>query len=390
MRLRPSRAGEEAALGAAAHDAFRVNEPDSWVQYFVQHSSRAPADTLVAEIDGEMVGHATALRLSMRFRGAELAVRGLSAVAVLPHFRRRGVADKLVRAWIARFQRDGEPFLLLMPFSVRFYRKYGFGIVEELDLLRVAPQQLPPSPLRQHVRRARLPDDQGIIEGIYARWREGQSGALARDEYWWKGRIFPRVPEAAIYETSGYILYEIPGAPILPSAHCLVREIVATTPDAFRGLVGFLEALGEQFARVELLVPRGQGAILLEDVPVVPESSHYKLAAWGMTGAMARLTHVPRALALHPGRSRGRIGLDVEGQAWDVSFDGRGAHARPGSDARRRLALTPERLAQVYFGTAAASDLHARGFAGGDLAAARILDEAFAGPPPFLGRLNYF
>ena len=390
MRLRRSRAGEEAALGAAAYDAFRLNEPDSWVQYFIQHTSRAPADTLVAEIDGEMVGHATALRLSMRFRGAELAVRGLSAVAVLPHFRRRGVADKLVRAWISRFERDGEPFFLLMPFSVRFYRKFGFGVVEELDIVRVAPRQLPASPLRQHVRRARLPDDQGTIEGIYARWREGQSGALARDPYWWKGRIFPRVPEAAIYQTSGYILYEVPAAPILPSAHCLVREIVATTPEAFRGLLGFLEALGEQFALVELFLPRGRGASLLEDVSVVPESSHYKLAAWGMTGAMARLTHVPRALALHPGRSRGRIGLDTGGKAWDVSFDARGAHAQAGSDARRRLALSPERLAQVYFGTVSASDLHAWGFATGDPAAARILDEAFAGPPLFLGRLNYF
>jgi len=233
MRLRRSRAGEEAALGAAAYDAFRINEPDTWVQYFVQHTSRGPADTLVAEIDGEMAGHATALRLSMRFRGAELPVRGLSAVAVLPHFRRRGVADKLVRAWLARFRRDGEPLFLLMPFSVRFYRKFGFGTVEELDVLRVTPRQLPASPLRQQVRPARLPDDQATIEGIYARWREGQSGALARDEYWWKGRIFPRVPEAAIYGTDGYILYEIPRAPILPQAHCLVREIVATTPTRF-------------------------------------------------------------------------------------------------------------------------------------------------------------
>jgi len=109
-----------------------------------------------------------------------------------------------------------------------------------------------------------------------------------------------------------------------------------------------------------------------------------------MTGAMARLTHVPRALALHPGRSRGRIGLDVDGESWDVSFDARGARAEAGSGARRRLALSPERLAQVYFGTAAASDLHAQGFVAGDPAAARILDEAFAGPPLFLGRLNYF
>src|SRR5262245_33117559 len=105
MRIRRSRAGEEAALGAAAHDAFRVLEPDAWVQYFVQHSARGPADTLVAEVDGEMAGHATALRLSMRFRGAEVPVRGLSAVAVVPQFRRRGVADKLVRAWLSRLER---------------------------------------------------------------------------------------------------------------------------------------------------------------------------------------------------------------------------------------------------------------------------------------------
>src|SRR5687767_8026326 len=141
MKIRPSRIGEEDALGASAHDAFRLMDAASWQKYFRENSARAPDDTLVAEDEDGVLGHATALRLAMRRRGRDVPFRGIAAVAVVPQARRRGVADRLMRAHLTRMRRRGEALSLLYPFSPSFYQKHGYGLVEWVDLLRVAPRQ---------------------------------------------------------------------------------------------------------------------------------------------------------------------------------------------------------------------------------------------------------
>jgi hypothetical protein len=62
----------------------------------------------------------------------------------------------------------------------------------------------------------------------------------------------------------------------------------------------------------------------------------------------------------------------------------------PGRAARDRLALSVDRLAQVYLGAVSARALISSGFAQGSPRAAELLDRAFAGPPCFLSPLNGF
>ena len=64
-------------------------------------------------------------------------------------------------------RRRGEPLSLLYPFSPSFYQKHGYGLVEWVDHLRVAPRQLPPSPLRARVRKLTLPADLAEIRRAF-------------------------------------------------------------------------------------------------------------------------------------------------------------------------------------------------------------------------------
>jgi hypothetical protein len=179
-----------------------------------------------------------------------------------------------------------------------------------------------------------------------------------------------------------------------------VHELFHDTPDAYRGLVGFLQALGEQFALVELRAPRGQGALPLLDLgfPDDPQK-RLRTATIVIDGVMGRLLDVERAFALHPriaqNGAKGRLGLDLEdpllgAKAYDLSLGARGAAVAEGRTARDRLALSAGHLAQIYFGAATARALRDRGLIAGSERAAALLDEATSGPPLFLSRLNFF
>jgi predicted acetyltransferase len=400
IRVRASRRGEEDALAATAYDAFRIMEPAAWQRWFREHSARAPADTLVAEEDGRILGHTTGLRLVMRRRGREVPFRGVAAVAVVPEARRRGVAERLLRAQLEGMRRRREPLALLNPFSAPFYGKLGYGVVEWIELVRATPRQLPSSPLRAHVRKLELPGELPEVQRVYAAARAWSSGLLARDGWWWTERVLARAPDRMGYASGrrleGYALYEVPREPAtLGKQHVIVKELVALTPDAWRGLVGFFEALGEQVGMVELTLPPG-GAALLGGPGMVggPDAGVYHATATLASGAMARIADLAGALALLGGPARGRLGLDLDdpvlgAHSHDVTFGERTAVAA-GTRARARLSLRAGHLAQVLFGAVSARQLLARGQISGHPQAASLLDEASAGEPLHLGRLNFF
>ncbi|MGK3966004.1 enhanced intracellular survival protein Eis [Sorangium sp. So ce118] len=424
--FRSARKGEEGTLATVAYRAFQAGDPEAWLRYFTEHAHLALDNVIVAETDGQIVGHVSSLDLTMSFAGADVPFQGLASAAVLPEFRRRGIADRLVRESLRRMRRRGEALTLLHPFRLSFYRRFGFGVCELRDVVRTSPDRLPDSVLRRHVRAFSRPRDEPLIKQAYDVARTDTTGQLKRSEYWWDVRVFKRSPSGAVYvdpgskAIAGYLLFDVPEGGAYGVQQLLVRELRAPTPGAYRGLIGFLGALGDQYEVVELMLPRGYGAPLLDEPGIRDEPVVYETAArhpalcppvhaahrrnvLGLTaaGAMGRIIDVPAALALHPSPRkhgvRGAIGLDVEDpvftdapRAFDVTFAARGVQTAPGSTAGDRLSLSIERLTQIYFGATSARDLLSQGFVVGSAKAAALLDAAFAGPPLFLGTFNGF
>lgn len=408
--LRTARPGDEAALGRAGFRAFRMGSAEGWTAYFTDNPHAPPEATLLAEVDGALAGHATALDLTMSLAGVDVPMRGIAGVGVLAEHRRSGIGDQLMRAHLVRMRRRGEALSLLYPFEHAYYRAFGYGLVEWFDRVRAAPALLPASPLRRAVRTFDVERHGEAVKASYERSRAGTTGLLVRTDHWWANRVWKRAGEGVVYveprsgRIRGALLYDVPADPGYPRQEVRVSDFVAEDADARRGLLGFLQALGAQFRELDLALPFGEAPLILTDKPHLPvagRSGPVEPIALTCDGAMARLVDVPGAFALHPGPARsgarGRIGLDLadpifaaQRGAFDVTFGARGARIERGRGARDRLALGVDRLAQVYFAAATATQLLAQGAATGSPRAAALLDRAFAGPRTYLGPANFF
>lgn len=87
--------------------------------------------SLVAVEEDRVVGHVAFSPVTLA--GAEDGV-GLGPVAVLPEWRRRRIADRLIREGLARCRDLGHGFVVLLG-DPQYYRRFGFAPAAERGLL---------------------------------------------------------------------------------------------------------------------------------------------------------------------------------------------------------------------------------------------------------------
>jgi putative acetyltransferase len=90
-------------------DALRAS--DAWI----------PALSLVAEIEGRIVGHCVATRGHV----GDVACVGLGPIGVLPEMQRRGAGSMLMSATIDAAELVGEPLIALLG-DPAYYSRFGF------------------------------------------------------------------------------------------------------------------------------------------------------------------------------------------------------------------------------------------------------------------------
>lgn len=89
-------------------------------------SSLVPGLTLVAELDGRVVGQLTSSYGTLTaLDGAQQSVVGVGPVAVLPDHQRSGVGSALLRSLLTLAETAGEPALVLLG-DPGFYGRFGF------------------------------------------------------------------------------------------------------------------------------------------------------------------------------------------------------------------------------------------------------------------------
>jgi putative acetyltransferase len=98
-----------------------------------------PHISLVAERDGEVVGHIFFSPVSIESSEGSFTAMGLAPMAVLPDYQNKGIGSELVRAGLRECQRIGHEVIVVLGHS-HYYPRFGFipaskkGIRSEYDV----------------------------------------------------------------------------------------------------------------------------------------------------------------------------------------------------------------------------------------------------------------
>lgn len=183
-------------------------------QYWVANST-----TLGAYEQNQIIGQLLVLPLNMTVHGMNMPMGGIGFVATYPEHRNKGVMKQLMQVALESMRQQGQLISLLAPFSVAFYRNFGWELFVD-KVHYTIPNHAFPNFGKQFddVKRFSFAVLEKELFHDVMQFHNAMSlkknGAMLRDIAWWK-RIERREPTshfAVVYENEeivGYIRYTL-------------------------------------------------------------------------------------------------------------------------------------------------------------------------------------
>ena len=211
-----------------------------------------PERTLAAFDGDRIVGSAIAYSFRLTVPGGDVPAAGVSAVAVLPSHRRRGILSALMARQIADVLGRGDPVAALFASESAIYQRYGYGpaVAEQRYVINCRVARLRGRP-EVALRIAEPKTAVHEMAEVYEAVRPSRPGMISRPAGWWDLAV--RDPEFArggrspllslIAEDDsgprGYALYATKDdwdADGIADGGMVVHELFSTDPAAYAAL----------------------------------------------------------------------------------------------------------------------------------------------------------
>lgn len=266
-------------------------------------------DRTFAAFDGDdIVGTCAAFPLGLTAPGGvEVAMGGTTVVTVRPTHRRQGVLRALIGRHFDDIAAKDEPLAGLWASEGSIYGRFGYGPATSLYDAKIHGRSVQfEGAAHQGVPRLVDAEEAGPqLRRIYEDVRVRRAGMLTRSDAWWNHRVLADSQSwrkgksehrYVVYEqegeATGYAMYRQKGKWVdqLPDGVVSVTELVASTPDAHRGLWSYLLNI-DLFPNVEYWnLPVGDPLPHLLD-------NHRRVTRRLEDALWLRLMDVPEALA---------------------------------------------------------------------------------------------
>ncbi|MCF6410433.1 GNAT family N-acetyltransferase [Pseudalkalibacillus salsuginis] len=164
---------------------------------------------------GKMASKLLIHPMEIWFGGKVMAMGGIAGVASWPDYRRKGHIKALMKKSLDVMRDNGQSVSMLHPFSVAFYRKYGWELTHAVKKYEIKPEQLAAKYEYAEGRVIRIAHDIERLDNIYAQYAKKYTGMLKRTEKWWRYSVLhdPR-DIVAVYQDEegtdkGYLIYRV-------------------------------------------------------------------------------------------------------------------------------------------------------------------------------------
>lgn len=172
--------------------AFGATTPDELVE--LERETHEITRDIGAYDGTTLAGIAGAYSFEIGVPGGALPVAGVTWVAVLPTYRRRGVLRALMHHQLHSIHDGGrEPVAILWASEPQIYGRFGYGLASRLLSMTVPrdPRALHAGVPADPSVRLRLadPSDWKVLAGVYRDVSRRRPGMPDRDERWWRRAV---------------------------------------------------------------------------------------------------------------------------------------------------------------------------------------------------------
>lgn len=136
------------------------------------------------------------------FLGEEVfSMGGIAGVATWPESRRKGFIQDLMLESLEEMKQRGMSVSMLHPFSVGFYRKYGWELTNYIHKYNFSPLDIGTNlpKMKGKLKRGNFADYKDVLQAIYNKSAKQYSLMLKRENWWWEKRVLDEDDNIVIY-----------------------------------------------------------------------------------------------------------------------------------------------------------------------------------------------
>lgn len=151
MNIRSESISDVAEIEALTEEAFREAPHTSHTEQFIVNALRKAGKlsvSLVAVVDGEIVGHVAVSPISVS--DSSKGWFGLGPISVSPKHQKKGIGTKLMEEAITELKQLGASGCVLLG-DPHFYDRFGFKVIPGLVLPDVPPEYFQALPLNAEI-----------------------------------------------------------------------------------------------------------------------------------------------------------------------------------------------------------------------------------------------
>lgn len=168
--------------------SFQSRYNDAKQQDFKKWIERCDVIGVIEE--EQLIGQLFIYPLNLTLFGINYQMGGIGFVCSYPEHRNRGIAKKLMLASLEQMRVNKQVVSVLAPFSVSFYRYFGWELFSDVCTFKFDGTQWPNFPKQQlKVKRCVIQAVPKAVKQFYNDYAQRQHGAMVRDEVWWQRLI---------------------------------------------------------------------------------------------------------------------------------------------------------------------------------------------------------
>ncbi|WP_226034602.1 GNAT family N-acetyltransferase [Aquibacillus saliphilus] len=225
--------------------------------------------------DGELASKLHVLPMELFLGSKVLSFGGIAGVATWPEHRRKGHVQQLMRKALEEMKSKSLPISMLHPFSISFYRRYGFELTQYVHKYQFKPLDLSVKKVDGYTQRVNYCKYKDILQTLYEKSASSYSLMMKREEWWWEKKVLSKGDQIVIYFDSfnvpqGYLISNIVDETLK------VEEFIFNNGDACYGLLEWIRNHDSMTTEVELVVqPRDQIAFYFDNPKITFKKEAY-------------------------------------------------------------------------------------------------------------------